>query len=200
LLLSDILSSKIIRGAEKGESLNTVVIIISLCLSIAMILFSLIVVFKTFKNFKTVFQYHAAEHKVIFTYKSNQAVTLENCSLSPRVNDCCGTMLVCFILIVYIFFNIITNVLNINFGISTTLLLTIGISYELFRLKQNLPVIRLIYKLGSFLQKYMFTREPTTRQLKQAMDAFNILLKAETNKYTEEEINTLITNGKEIQY
>lgn len=200
MLLSDIMLSKQTIASQETKNINIIISIISLIISLSILICSLVLILKIFKNIKATFQYHAAEHKVIYTYKRKKAINLNNCTSSPRVNDCCGTMLLCFMLIVYMFILIITNVLNINLWFSTKILITIGIADELFRVKSNLPVIRWIYKFGGLLQKYLFTREPNRIQLKQAMDAFKILEKAETGKYSQEEINSLIKQGLEIQY
>lgn len=155
------------------------------------------IISKVFKNIKSTWQYHGAEHKVIYANYEGLELTLENCRKSPRISDNCGTMFVCLIIFTFTTIKLFTFIFRINIWSSIYFLIVYVISYELFLLDRNFPVLRWIFKLGYLFQKYIFTREPSDFQLNQAIEAFKILERAETGKIPDNEISKLLEEGNQ---
>lgn len=170
----------------------------SIFVIIMFIIFLTIIIIKMLKNIKSTFQYHGAEHKVIFTNYKEEPITLENCRKSPRINDDCGTMLVVLLIFVYIILKLITLLFGIK--ICGTMIISTTIAYELFLLNRNAPVVCLLFKLGYWFQEHVCTIEPSDFQLNQAIEAFKLLERAETGQIPEEELQELLNNGKQISF
>lgn len=152
---------------------------------------------KIFKNIKSTWQYHGAEHKVIYTNYEDKELTLENCRMSPRISDNCGTMFVFLFFFIYFIIRIIDSKFKLNIWSSIRFIISESIAYELFLLDRNTPIIRFIFKLGYAFQKYVVTSEPTDFQLNQAIEAFKLLEEAETGKIPENELQELLKNGRQ---
>lgn len=166
-----------------------------------LVLTSLMLVYaikKLFKNMKRTWQYHGAEHKVIYTNYAKKDITLENCRVSPRVNDNCGTMLVSLILITWVVLKVMLIIFGVSLYASIETCIVISVAYELFLMKRNTPVVSYAFKIGYWMQKHLFTSEPSDDQLLQAIEAFKLLEKAEANQLSESELNDLLRNGKKM--
>ena len=151
-------------------------------------------------NIKDTLKYHGAEHKIILTNYQNKEINFENCKKASRIADNCGTMYIALFLTILILELILNSVFNFNMYFSIKLLITHLIAYELFMLDSNTPIINIIFKLGYMFQNYVVTSEPTNMQLKRAIEAFKILEKAENDKFTENEIQDLLNNGKTLNF
>jgi len=110
--------------------------------------------------------YHGAEHKVANDYEKNGKVSIETSMNQSCVNDDCGTNL-------YIGLIIISGLL-VPLVHSGAMLLGWGITYEIMRSDNRIVmwVVKPIYFVGSLLQKYVFTSEPSRDQLEVAVMAF----------------------------
>ena len=110
--------------------------------------------------------YHGAEHKVANDYEKNGNVSIDSAMNQSCVNDNCGTNL-------YVGLIVISGLLVPLFH-SGVMLLGWGISYEVMRSDNNIVmwIIKPIYFVGSLLQKYVFTSEPSRDQLEVAVMAF----------------------------
>ena len=82
------------------------------------------------------FQYHGAEHKVVFNYESGKPLTVENAQKFTTFHPRCGT---CFLLVVLVIAMFVYALLPIDGFVAKLLAriallpLVIGLSYELIR-------------------------------------------------------------------
>ena len=120
-------------------------------------------------------RFHGAEHKTIGAYESGEELTLETARKASRVSKRCGTELVVFVLCFYA---------PLSYALPTdglAMILAFSLGYEVFRIPggDRLPVLSWLFKLGYFLQKHLFTAEPTDSQLAAAVAAVKTLAEAE---------------------
>ena len=122
-------------------------------------------------------QFHGAEHKVIYAAGNNVDLTLECVRNCPRVAERCGTNLTTLVIPLYILISLIFGRYSLNIFIAA------AIAEEFFNLNNSskLPVLKYFYKVGGFLQKYIVTREPSDEQLEEAIRAMKLLLEVENN-------------------
>jgi uncharacterized protein YqhQ len=130
-----------------------------------------------------VFQYHGAEHKVVFAWESGRGLTVENARGQSRLHPRCGTSFLLFVLLVSIvLFALIpkTAPFLIKFGGRLVLVpLIAGLSYEVLRLtakRSNSPVFRVLVAPGLALQR-ITTQEPTDDMLEVAIVALQEALR-----------------------
>jgi len=88
------------------------------------------------KDIQRVFQYHGAEHKVVYTYEAGEELTVENARRHTRLHPRCGTA---FLMIVFVIAILVFSLVG-NPGVwlkvvSRLLLLPVvaGVSYEVLR-------------------------------------------------------------------
>ena len=117
--------------------------------------------------------YHGAEHKVANDYEKNGKVKIETAINQSCVNDDCGTNLWVGLMIIS---GLLFPLLH-----SWAMVLGWGINYELMRSDNKVTkwIVKPIYFVGSLLQKYVFTSEPSMEQLEVAIMAFNGLEECE---------------------
>lgn len=206
ILLFDLLSSISLENIEsKHESSITIYeLLIKLFILIVMLIILVLLLVhlikKVFNNLKATWQYHGAEHKVILTNNEDKPLTLENCRKASRIADNCGTMLASLFIVVFTIINVVFPLLKISIWVSIRIFIAFVLSYELFLLDRNTPIVRYIFKFGYWLQEHFFTLEPTDLQLTQAIEAFKLLERAETGQIADEELKDLLQNGKEITF
>lgn len=130
-----------------------------------------------------VFQYHGAEHKVVFAWESRQGLTVENARIQSRLHPRCGTSFLLFVLLVSIvLFALIpkTAPFLVKFGGRLVLVpLIAGVSYEVLRLtakRSGSPVFRVLVAPGLALQR-ITTQEPTDDMLEVAIAALHEALR-----------------------
>lgn len=114
-------------------------------------------------------QYHGAEHKIIYTYTHNEALTVANVKKSPKENVRCGSSFIA-ILFMLLFLPFETN--------WWLVLIYISIAYELmtFASKNEKSILsKIIFAPGFFIQLFI-TREPTSSQIRTGIIGFNSLL------------------------
>lgn len=100
------------------------------------ILLALLYGISRFKDIHRTFQYHGAEHKVVFNFESGQAVTVDNAQRFTTFHPRCGTsfLFVLFFLAIPVYALIPFDGFVAKFVCRLALLpLLVGISYELIR-------------------------------------------------------------------
>lgn len=157
---------------------------------IRMILFlGFIALISRMEDIKRVFQYHGAEHKVVYNWESGENLTVENSRRQPRQHPRCGTSFLMIVMLVSIItFSIIKfDSFLLNFLARIVLIpLVAGVSYEFIRFSarclatkdgelktKNIWAVSLFQILtapGLWLQN-ITTQEPSDDQLEVAIYA-----------------------------
>ena len=128
-----------------------------------------------FKDIRRVFQYHGAEHKVVFNYESKQPVTVENAQKFTTFHPRCGTS---FILVVFGIAMVVYALVPVDgflakFAARIALLLPIsGLSYEVIRFaaKRQGTLMGMLTVPGLWLQR-ITTKQPDDTQAAVAIHA-----------------------------
>jgi uncharacterized protein YqhQ len=129
------------------------------------------------KDIHRVFQYHGAEHKVVFNFESGKPVTVENAQAFTTFHPRCGTS---FLLVVMLISTAIYTLLPFDgflekFLARIALLPVVaGLSYELIRYaaKQRRGLLALMTAPGLWLQK-ITTQPPGDDQTEIAIRALD---------------------------
>jgi len=126
------------------------------------------------KDVKRVFQYHGAEHKTVHNYESGEELSIENARKYSTIHPRCGTNFLMIFLIVAVLVHSLFGLfgtLNMFQRILVRLIalpIVAGISYELLRLFDKYPKLRILAAPGMLLQK-LTTAEPDDSQLEVAI-------------------------------
>jgi len=129
------------------------------------------------KDIRRVFEYHGAEHKVVFNYESHQPVTVENAQKFTTFHPRCGTN---FLFVVMAISMIFYAALPID-GFLPRLIARIallpviaGLSYELIRFaaKRQGTLMGLLSAPGLWLQR-ITTKPPSDEQTAVSIHALN---------------------------
>jgi len=135
------------------------------------------------KDIHRVFQYHGAEHKVVFNYEKALPLTVDNARAQSRLHPRCGTSFLLFVLLVSILvFALIpkTAPFLVKFGGRLVLVpLIAGLSYEVLRItakRRAAPLFALLVAPGLALQR-ITTQEPTDDMLEVAIAALEEALR-----------------------
>lgn len=135
------------------------------------------------KDIHRVFQYHGAEHKVVFTYEKALPLTVDNARSQSRLHPRCGTSFLLFVLLVSILvFALIpkTAPFVVKFGGRLLLVpLIAGLSYEVLRItakRRAAPLFALLVAPGLALQR-ITTQEPADDMLEVAIAALEEALR-----------------------
>jgi len=128
-----------------------------------------------FKDIRRVFQYHGAEHKVVFNYESGRPVTVENAQKFVTFHPRCGTsfMLVMLVIAMIIYALIPVDGFWIKFAARLAMLpVIIGLSYEIIRFaaKRQGTLMGLLSAPGLLLQR-ITTQPPDDSQAAVAIHA-----------------------------
>jgi uncharacterized protein YqhQ len=130
-----------------------------------------------------VFQYHGAEHKVVFNYERRLPLTVENARAQSRLHPRCGTSFLLFVLLVSILvFAFIPKAAPLLVKLGGRLLLVpavAGLSYEVLRFTAKhraAPLFSLLVAPGLALQR-ITTQEPTDDMLEVAIAALECALR-----------------------
>ncbi|SKC56576.1 DUF1385 domain-containing protein [Maledivibacter halophilus] len=139
-----------------------------------------IIIISRMKEIKRVFEYHGAEHKVIYCYESGKLLTPENAREFTTLHPRCGTSFLLFVMIIsIILFSFIGWESPIERIIIKLILLPLvaGISYEIIKVagKSKSKIMRLLSYPGLMLQK-LTTKEPDDSQLEVAIEALKSIL------------------------
>ena len=137
------------------------------------------------KDIRRTFQYHGAEHKTIFCYEHNMALTVENVRREGRFHPRCGTSFLVLMLLVGMFVSFLIDPL---FILTTgeapvtwlrallklaTFPITMGFGYEVLKLagKHDNLFTRIVSAPGLWLQR-VTVLEPTDDMIECAILAF----------------------------
>jgi len=128
-------------------------------------------------DIQRVFEYHGAEHKVVFTFEAGENLTVENARGKSRLHPRCGTSFLLFVLTlsVAVFAFVPSSApLAVKFASRIVLIPAIaGLAYETIRFSSKHvehPLLRLVIAPGLWLQK-ITTREPADDQIEVALAA-----------------------------
>jgi uncharacterized protein YqhQ len=136
------------------------------------------------KEMKRVWEYHGAEHKVVFNYESGQPVTVQNAQRFTTFHPRCGTS---FLLVVMVISMIFYALIPVD-GFMPKLLVRIlalpliaGLSYELIRFaaKRRGSVLALLTTPGLWLQR-ITTQPPDDEQTAVAIHALEGAMELES--------------------
>jgi uncharacterized protein YqhQ len=143
---------------------------------------------------KRLFQYHGAEHRVVYNFESGKDVNVENAQAFPTQHPRCGTSFLFIVLLsaILVFALVDTLVIGALGTISLPLRLLFhlplipfvsGIGYELIKLssKRNSFVFRILKKPGLWLQN-ITTKNPEDEMVEVSIKA---LEKAFGERYDE---------------
>ncbi|MDI6802593.1 MAG: DUF1385 domain-containing protein [Bacteroidota bacterium] len=142
------------------------------------------------KDVQRVFQYHGAEHKVVFAFESKAPLTIEGARIFSRFHPRCGTSFLLIVMLASIFIFSIFDSLYIQYigpmNIFTRLLTHLplvpfvgGAAYEFIRLsarKSNTTIGKILVAPCLWLQN-ITTKEPTDDQIEVALKALQVSLR-----------------------
>lgn len=144
-----------------------------------------------------VFQYHGAEHKVVWTYEEKGALTVDAAQQRSRLHPRCGTSFLFFVLIVSILcFALIPKESPLAIkALGRIVLMPViaGIAYETIRWtgkRPEAPFVRTLVAPGLWLQN-VTTREPSADQVEVALVALAVAL-----RYDGEVVETVTVPGE----
>jgi uncharacterized protein YqhQ len=138
------------------------------------------------KDIRRVFQYHGAEHKVVFNYESGQPVNVENAQKFVTFHPRCGTS---FILVVFGIAMVVYALIPVD-GFLPKLLARIalllpiaGLSYEVIRFaaKRQGSLMGMLTVPGLWLQR-ITTKQPDDEQAAVAIHALDGAMKLEAKQ------------------
>lgn len=149
----------------------------------AVLFLGYILLISRMKDIHRVFQYHGAEHKVVFAWEKKLPLTVGNARVQSRLHPRCGTSFLLFVLLLSIVvFALIpkTAPFLIKFGGRLLLMPVIaGLSYEVLRFTAKhraAPLFALLVAPGLALQR-ITTQEPTDDMLEVAIAALEEALR-----------------------
>jgi uncharacterized protein YqhQ len=144
----------------------------------------MITTFSFLRDIRRVFEYHGAEHKVVYNWESGEELTVENARRQPRQHPRCGTSFLMVVMLVSIVaFSVVKfDSLFLNFLVRLVLMpLVAGISYEIIRASAKSKFqwfFSFITRPGIWLQN-ITTKEPDDEQLEVAIYSLKEALKLE---------------------
>jgi uncharacterized protein YqhQ len=138
------------------------------------------------KDMRRMFQYHGAEHKVVFNYESGQPVSVENAQKFVTFHPRCGTSFLLVVMLiaipVYAFLPFDSFVAKLVARIAL-LPLILGGSYELIRFaaRHQQGLMALLTRPGLWLQR-VTTQPPTDEQAAVAIHALEGAMQLEKSQ------------------
>jgi uncharacterized protein YqhQ len=135
------------------------------------------------KDIRRVFEYHGAEHKVVFNYESGRPVTVANAQAFPTWHPRCGTSFMLVVMLVSMLVYMAIPVTGFAEKMILRLLLLapiVGISYEIIRFaaKRRSSALAWITAPGLWLQR-ITTQPPSDEQAETAIQALDEAMKLE---------------------
>lgn len=144
------------------------------------------------KDIRRVFEYHGAEHKVIYTYEAGEELNVDNVKKYSTLHPRCGTSFIFIVLVMSILvFALLgkqTLLLRIAYRVAIIPILA-GLSYEILKLSaknMNKTLIKWAVMPGLWFQK-LTTSEPDNSQIEVAIEALKGVL-PEENKNVRSEV------------
>jgi len=147
-------------------------------------------------DLRRVFQYHAAEHKVINAYEAGEELVPERVQRFSLIHPRCGTAFLLWVMVIAIFvFAFFGRPVWYWLIASRILLLPLiaGLAYELIRFAGRHTDNRALMALlapGLWLQR-LTTRQPSLDQLEVSIRALKEVLQLENRKPTEEPVEVM---------
>jgi uncharacterized protein YqhQ len=142
--------------------------------------------FSLLRDIRRVFEYHGAEHKVVYTWEADEDLTVANARTKQRQHPRCGTSFLMIVMLVSIVaFSVVKfDSLFLNFLVRVMLIPVVaGVSYEIIRASAKSKAqwfFSVITRPGLWLQN-ITTKEPDDSQLEVAIYALKESLKLEPN-------------------
>jgi len=146
-------------------------------------LFIYLVAISRMKDIHRVFQYHGAEHKVVYTYEADEPLTAENARKHTSLHPRCGTAFLMTVFVIAILvFSLAGNPALWLKILSRLLLLPVvaGVSYEFLRFTGrhfDHLWVRVLAQPGLWLQR-LTTAEPTDDMIEVAIASLQRTLDA----------------------
>ncbi len=146
-----------------------------------------IILVSMLKDIRRVFQYHGAEHKVVYTWEAGEELTVENARKKSTLHPRCGTSFLMFVMVVSV---IVFSIFEFKgfwaIFLSRLVLVPIvsGLSYEMIRLSAprcRKGFFRMVVLPGLGLQR-ITTKEPSDDQLEIAIHALKEALELDSIK------------------
>jgi uncharacterized protein YqhQ len=140
--------------------------------------------FSLLRDIRRVFEYHGAEHKVVYTWEAGEDLTVPNARTKRRQHPRCGTSFLMIVMLVSIVaFSVVKfDSLFLNFLVRVLLIPVVaGVSYEIIRASAKSSAqwfFSVITRPGLWLQN-ITTKEPDDSQLEVAIYALKESLKLE---------------------
>jgi len=134
-------------------------------------------------DIRRVYEYHGAEHKVVYNYESGQPVDVAHARGFTTLHPRCGTsfMIVIMLIAMAMYILIPATTFWMRFGVRLALLPVIaGLSYEVIRFgaKHSQSVFALLARPGPWLQR-ITTVEPSDGQLEISIHALQTAMSLE---------------------
>jgi uncharacterized protein YqhQ len=137
------------------------------------------------KDIRRIFEYHGAEHKVIYNYEENEELSVESAKKYSTLHPRCGTSFLIIVLVISILlFSLVPKASPFYVKVLSRIFfipLIAGISYEMLKLSakhQNNFLVKLFILPGLWLQK-VTTKEPDEKQVEVALEALKTVLNLE---------------------
>ncbi len=135
------------------------------------------------RDMRRVFEYHGAEHKVVFNFESGQPVTVENAQRFVTWHPRCGTSFLVVVLVVAMIAYAFLPIDNFwgKFAARIALLpFIVGLSYEVIRYaaKRQRGLMALLTRPGLWLQR-VTTQPPSDHQTAVAIHALDRAMQLE---------------------
>ena len=161
------------------------------------ILFFIIYLFliSRIKDVSRLFQYHGAEHKVVYNFESGKDISIKNAQSFSTLHPRCGTSFMFIVLLSAIFVFAAVDTITIYFfgkiSLSIRLLshlplipLVSGVGYELIKItsKSESMIFRILKKPGILLQN-ITTREPDDKMVEVSIAAIKDAFGGEYEEY-----------------
>lgn len=144
----------------------------------------MITTFSLLRDIRRVFEYHGAEHKVVYTWEAGEDLIVANARTKQRQHPRCGTSFLMIVMLVSIVaFSVVKfDSLFLNFLVRVLLIPVVaGVSYEIIRASAKSSAqwfFSIITRPGLWLQN-ITTKEPDDSQLEVAIYALKESLKLE---------------------
>lgn len=135
------------------------------------------------KDISRVFEYHGAEHKVVFNFESGKPVNVENAQQFPTFHPRCGTSFLLALMVIAMIFYALLPIDGFWTKFAARILslpLIIGLSYELIRFaaRRQGSLLGLLTAPGLWLQR-VTTRPPDNAQAEVAIHALETAMELE---------------------
>jgi uncharacterized protein YqhQ len=150
-----------------------------------------LVVISLLPDLRRVFEYHAAEHKVINAYEAGEELVPERVQRFSLIHPRCGTAFLLWVMVIAIFVFAFLGRPSLPWLIASRILLLpliAGIAYELIRFAGRHTENRVLMAFlapGLWLQR-LTTRQPTLDQLEVSIRALKEVLHVEGRITSEE--------------